>query len=332
MVNFQILTDALCDLPADWVAKRDCLTVVETPIIVTGRRHNLTLHDLAADDFSQVEYYIDQGDSVTTSQPHILDPDGTNPNSIESLTRKYVLGGKDVIYIVMNSELSGAYDTASALFSQLEDWATEQGRRITCVDSKCMSTGLALLLMELDEKIQSGKITNIAEIRDFVEKERGHIGHYFTWGELSYIQRSGRVDGVSAMFGTLLGIRPICSAQYGEDGETRKLEHVNPHAMIRGITKFGEVIGAYAKKHISNPNGPVIVAHGNVPHDAELVAKQIRKYLPDAVIYIGPEWRCGPGIQAHGGPTSIHVNFRTDDIGTLEDTRKNMQSIIRSLR
>ena len=182
MVNFQILTDALCDLPADWVAKRDCLTVVETPIIVTGRHHNLTLHDLAADDFSQVEYYIDQGDSVTTSQPHILDPDGTNPNSIESLTRKYVLGGKDVIYIVMNSELSGAYDTASALFSQLENWATEQGRHITCVDSKCMSTGLALLLMELDEKIQSGKITNIAEIRDFVEKERGHIGHYFTWG------------------------------------------------------------------------------------------------------------------------------------------------------
>ena len=331
-MNFQILTDALCDLPADWVAGRNYLTVVETPIIVTGRHHNLTLHDLTADDFSQVEYYVKRGYKVTTSQPHILDPDGINPNSIESLTRKYVLDGKDVIYIVMNSELSGAYDTASALFNQLEDWATGQRRRIACVDSKCMSTGLALLLMELDEKIQSGMITNITEIRGFIEEERGHIGHYFTWGELSYIKGSGRVNGVIAMFGKLSGVRLICSAQYGEDGETRRLEHVNPNLMIHGIIKFGKVIGAYAKEHISNPHGPIIIAHGNVPHDAELVAEQIRKYLPDAVIYIGPEWRCGPGIQAHGGPTSIHVNFRTKDIGTLEDTRKDMRSIIRRIK
>lgn len=331
MKDFQILTDSVSDLPAFWVRAHDYVTIVDTPITISGN-HNLTLHNLSADDFDQVEFYVKQHkDRAATSQPMVFDPYDENPASVESLTRKYVREGKDVIYVAMNSALSGTYSTVSVCYDELSEWAAEQGRSIRCVDSHCMSTGLALLFLELAKAIERQDVNDIDDIAEFVNRERGHMGHFFTWGELSYIKLSGRVDAVRAMIGTFLGIRLFCSAQYTADGQ-RKLEHVNPHAMIRGLGKWSEVLGYYARKHITDPKGTIIVAHGNAPRDAEIVKSHLHKYLPDANYLIGNDWRCGAGIQVHGGPTSLHINFRTDNIGTYDETVEEIETIIRGMR
>lgn len=54
MRDFQILTDAVSDIPEFWVKAHDYITIVDTPITISGK-HNLVLHDLSADDFDQVE-------------------------------------------------------------------------------------------------------------------------------------------------------------------------------------------------------------------------------------------------------------------------------------
>ncbi len=330
MKDFQILTDAVADLPQQ-IKSLDYITVIPTPIIISGV-HNITITDLSPDDFGEVERFIKQGDRATTSQPQVFDPYRESFNSVETTTRRLVEQGKDVVYITMNSSLSGTFSSVSLCYAELEDWAKEQGRTVRCVDSRCMSTGLALLFLELVEAINHNDVKNVNDIVNFVEKERGHIGHFFTWGELSYIKLSGRVSSVKATLGTLLGVRLIGSAQYVNGGTERKLEHVNPGAMIRSLAKFGDVIGIYAQKHISNPHGPIIVAHGNVPRDAALVKERMQRYLPNANFLIGHDWRCGAGIQIHGGPTSLHINFRTDNIGDLETTTEEMETIIRKMR
>ena len=330
MKDFQILTDAVADLPQQ-IKSLDYITVIPTPIIVSGV-HNITITDLSPDDFGEIERFIKQGDRATTSQPQVFDPYRENFNSVETITRRLVEQGKDVVYITMNSSLSGTFSTVSLCYADLAGWAKEQGRTICCVDSKCMSTGLALLFLELVEAINRSDVKNVNDIVSFVEKERGHMGHFFTWGELSYIKLSGRVSSAKAMLGTLLGVRLIGSAQYVDGGAERKLEHVNPGAIVRGLAKFGDVIGIYAKKHITDPCGPIIIAHGNVPHDALLVKGRMEKYLPNARYLIGHDWRCGAGIQIHGGPTSLHINFRTDNIGELETTIEEMETIIRKMR
>ena len=332
MKDFQILTDALCDLPPSWVAAHDYITIIDTPINISGDGKSLTLRHLSPDDFGQVEYYVKECKCrAMTSQPSIFDPGEDNPESVESITRKYVRTGKDVIYITMSSFLSGTYSTASICYGELAEWAEENGQHVRCVDSQCMSTGLGLLLLELAKAIENNTVKDIDDIEDFVKSERAHIGHFFTWGELSYIKLSGRVGAVRAMIGTILGVRLMCSAQYNEAHE-RKLEHINPHAFLRGINKFGEALGQYIRRHIDDPHGIIIVAHGNAPRDAELVTSKLRKYLPDATYLTGHDWRCSAGIQAHGGPTSLHVNFRTKDVSTLEQTTKEMESIIHNLK
>lgn len=331
MREFQILTDAVSDLPPSWVRAHNYLTIVDTPIVVSGPREVLDFVDLGPDDFEQVAQYVERGYNAFTSQPAIFDPDGENPRSVESLTKFYLDQGKDVIYVTMNGTLSGTFEMATILYRDLDLYAMERGRRLLCIDSHCMSTGLALLFLEIDAAIQSGQIDSIEKVADYVGIERGHIGHFFTWRKLDYIKRSGRVSSVQSIVADILHLRLMCSAQYS-DPYTRKLEHINPHARIIGLNGFAKALGIYAKRHIQNPAGPIIIAHGNAPHDAELVANRLREYLPEAEFLMGPEWRCGAGIQVHGGPTSLHINFHTDTVGTLKETTEEMEAIILGLR
>lgn len=333
MRDFQILTDSVADLPASWVKAHPYVTVVDTPInVTTVDNQQLTLHNLTADDFEQVEQYIKQGGRAMTSQPSVFDPDEENPSSVESLTKHYLREGKDVIYITMAGTMSGTFNTVTLCYRELDDFATEQGRRLLCVDSHCMSTGLALLFIEIDKAIQRGEIDSIEKVADYVGANRGFMGHFFTWAKLDYVKLSGRVSSVQSMMANLFHLRLICSAQYVNE-YTRKLEHINPHAkQLIGIKSWANALGIYAQRHIVDPCGEVIVAHGNVPRDARMVVEKLREYLPDAKFLTGPEWRCGAGIQVHGGPTSIHVNFRTDIIGKLKETTEEMEDIIRGLR
>lgn len=332
MRDFQILTDSLCDLPQSWLRAHDYITIVDTPITISGPEHSLTLRHLSPDDFDQVEFYVKKkGCRATTSQPQSFDPYEENPESVESLTRKYVRMGKDVIYVTMSSFLSGTYGMISVCYAELSEWAAKHGQNITCVDSQCMSTGLGLLIMELAQAIERNTVGDIKDIKDFVVKNRGYMGHFFTWAKLDYIKLSGRVSATKAFVGDLLGIRLMCSAQYNSDGE-RKLELINrQYTRLRGIAKFAEALGCYAQSHILDTKGPIIVAHGNAPHDAEIVVSKLRKYLPDATYLMGPEWRCSAGVQTHGGKSSMHINFHTKEIGKLDKTTEEMEVIIRNL-
>ena len=340
--GFQIITDSTCDLPKSWVAAHPYITVVDVPVMATRGNESHTFRNLGPDDFGKVEERVKEGFRASTSHPlmRAADLDGAdNPNddtpkSVEEIVHENVMAGKDVIYVVMNGALSSAYDNATPLFEELQQRYKGRGRRIICVDSHCMSTGLALLLCDIADGIEKGTLKDVDQVAKFVEDMRGHIGHYFTWGELSYIKKSGRVSAVQAMIGTILGVRLLCSAQYCKDG-LRRLEHVTPSRSsmlkVRGINKWAEVVSIYAKRHIADDTGTIIVAHGNVPRDMEIIRKRLKDYLPAAKILYGEEWRCGAGIQAHGGPTSIHVNFHVDEVESLDRTIEEFEDIVRNL-
>lgn len=331
MRDFQILTDSVADLLASWLKAHPYVTIVDTPITVTTSDRQLTLRNLTADDFDQVAFFVENGGRAITSQPSVFDPEEENPFSVETITKRYLRKGKDVIYVAMNGALSGTFNTVTLCYRDLDGYAAEQGRRLLCIDSHCMSTGLALLFIELAKGIEEGYIDSIEKVADYVGANRGYIGHFFTWAKLDYIKLSGRVSAVKALAANLFHLRLMCSAQY-VNSYTRKLEHINPHAKILGLGNYAKALGVYAQRHIMDQFGPVIVAHGNAPHDAEIVVNRLREYLPNAQFLTGPEWRCGAGIQVHGGPSSLHINFHTDNIGTLAETTEEMEEIIHSLR
>ena len=329
--NFQILTDSVSDLPASWVRAHPYVTIVDTPIMVSDSTGYHDFRHISADDFMKIDKMVKAGGRASTSMPQVGDPFGDNPDSVETFTRNLLEQGIDVVYIAMGSAMSGTFNSVTLCYKEINE--EYKGRaQAYCLDSRCMSTGLALLILNLCDSIENGEVSTVGEIADFVTKSRSYIGHFFTWGELSYIRLSGRVDAMRAFAANILGIRLVGAAVYKDDDETRTLEHVNPHGFIRGIKRWANVIGEYATKHIVDPCGRIIVAHGNVPRDAEIVVSQLREYFPKAQILTGPEWRCGAGIQCHGGPTSIHVNFETNDICRYGPIVAELKQIIASQR
>ena len=49
----------------------------------------------------------------------------------------------------------------------------------------------------------------IEEVRDWVEKEKYHLCHWFTVEDLQFLKRGGRVSAATALVGTMLSIKPV---------------------------------------------------------------------------------------------------------------------------
>ncbi|MBQ9020171.1 DegV family EDD domain-containing protein [Candidatus Saccharibacteria bacterium] len=309
MNEYQILTDSICDLPIDWLIAHPMVTVVDTPITITmpGTEALCFSGLMSPDDFTIVDKYVKDGYTAKTSLPRIYGKDDT---SIESLTKNYLAEGKDVVYLAMNSAISGTFQHVHTLYLDMtKKGECPKGQKIVAIDTKCASTGLAFLLRNLfDERIN--RISNdstltATRIVNFVNENAPKVAHVFTWFDFDYIVKSGKVKALPAFLGKVLGCHPLCSAEYLNN--SRPLLTIS--GTIRGVSRFTAKFADFVAATIADPTGTITVAHGNYPEGAELIASAITKRLPEATVLCNSEWRCGAAIQAHGGPTSIHVNY-----------------------
>lgn len=317
MNSFQILTDSICDLPLSWLKKHPMVTVVDTPITLTKPgAETLSFSGLMPpDDFMQIDEYVHKGYTSKTSLPTIY---GEAKNSVESLTNKYLTAGKDVIYLAMNSAISGSYEYIQAFYRNLiKKGQCPKGQTLLAIDTECASTGLAFLIRNMfkDEKltpsnpndsddISSSSLT-ASSIASFVKENAPKVAHVFTWFEFNYVVKSGKVKALPAFLGKIFGCHPLCSAEYANS--SRPLLTIS--GTIRGTSRFLNKFADFVAATIADSKSVVTIAHGNYLEGAKLISEAIKKRLPEATIICNPEWRCGAAIQAHGGPTSIHVNY-----------------------
>ena len=354
-MSFQIITD-IADLQKNWLNEHPEVVVAPAMVLVEStRRVTETYYDGVEEPekFLEVDRLVQsEGRSVTSSQPAIYGF-GLFPASVEELTTSAISEGKDVLYLAVNSTISGAYNTVEPLFRQIA--ANNPERKLICLDSECASTGLNMLIRDL---VAQG-FENIDEAVAFVKRQRSRIAHLFSWDDLDYISRSGKVPAVAAVIGKMLKIKPLGSCEYepvqeepsnftladvssadleqfglsyidlnrpGRNKGTRKLTLVG--ARIRGRKKFNQLVAQFVAATIDDPTGVITISHGNIPEWAESLAVAIQRLLPNAQVLYGEDWRVGMVIQAHGGPGSIHINYHRKETG---NTLKESQELYRQL-
>lgn len=313
MENVVFMLDALADLPPSSIAGRTDIIVLDIPVIAIKKGEKERLFNrLTADSFAEVDELVQQGWITKTSMPRIYASESDKEYdvpSVEQETRKMIDSGKQVIYLAINSQISGTYQAVSALYAQLnEEYGAEQA---ICIDSSCASTGLALLLGDiLKEYDRLGcyvdKSTIAQSIRDYVYERSKSIAMLFSWFEFEYIKNSGKVAALPAFLGKVFGIHPLGSVEYLDDGSRPLITFPDK---IRGTKRFFSVLSRFISETIAEDNGIIIVAHGNCAERVQPLIQELGVYLPRATILHGQEWRCGAAIQAHGGPTSIHINY-----------------------
>jgi len=213
-----------------------------------------------------------------TSQP--------SPEEFISLYKRLLEEYQEVISIHISSGLSGTINAARVATEKLKG-------SIHLVDSKTISMGTGILVMEAAKYIQEGINSNY--ILEKLYTARQNIETLFTLNTLEYLQKGGRIGRVHGILGSLLNIKPII--RVGEDGvyQTWGKARSQERALNSIVHAFQNLSKGRKAKKFS-------VAHG--------AALQAGQYLKDAMenAFQMPAalfTQVGPVIGVHTGPGTI---------------------------
>ena len=119
--------------------------------------------------------------------------------------------GKDILCINFSSALSTTYQSASIAAQDLREEFPEA--KILVVDSLCASLGQGLLVYLCAQERRKGR--SLEEVHAFAEETKGKVCHWFTVDDLNHLKRGGRISAATALFGTMLSIKPVMHVDDG---------------------------------------------------------------------------------------------------------------------
>lgn len=199
---FHVITDGSCDLPAEW-AEQMGYSVVPFYVSFDDEHYMKEIEEIGIRDFYQ----------------QMVDQKGVYPKSSMPSTQDYVDAfmpwveqDMPVICICITTKFSGSLQSAVNAAQMIREEKPQA--RIEVIDSTVNTVLQGLLVLEVMKYQQSGKsyeetISRIEEI-----KSTGRI--FFTVGDMEYLKHGGRIGKVSAVAGSVLGIKPVITLKQGE--------------------------------------------------------------------------------------------------------------------
>ena len=152
MSKVKIISDSTCDLSAELLAQFD-VAVLPHPIVRDGEllQDNVTI---IPDDIYR--HYEQTGRLCTTSAPNVYD--------YEMCWKPWLDEGYEIVHFTISSEMSTAYNQAML--------AAEETGHVYPVDSRTLSTGIGLLVLEAcdlrEQGLSAEKIA--AKVREDADK------------------------------------------------------------------------------------------------------------------------------------------------------------------
>lgn len=285
MRDFVIITDSCCDMTAQ-MAEELGLVVLPLSLQMSGATYHNWLdgRDIAFRDFYA---RIRSGETATTSAVSVGD--------FESVMRKELSNGRDILCINFSSALSTTYQSACIAADELRSEFPEA--KILVVDSLCASLGQGLLVYLCAQEKKGGK--TIEEVHTFAEETKGRICHWFTVDDLNHLKRGGRISAATALFGTMLSIKPV---MHVDDGG-----HLTAVSKARGRkASLLALVDQMEQSAIDPKQQTVFISHGDCEADAQFVAEEVRRRLGVTDIHIN---FVGPVIGNHSGPGTMALFF-----------------------
>ena len=265
-----LVTDSSCDLSDEQLKRYDIRLV---PLRLSTSRGDM--RDRL--DIQPAELYeIMKTELPKTSLPQ--------PGDVSTVLRQLLEEGcTRVLYLSISSGLSGACNLARIVtedFSQL---------RIDVVDSKTLSCGLGLLVLEAAEVLDRGETVEAAVAR-VKECRKNQLG-CFVIRTLEYLRKGGRIGLVEGVVGSLLQIKPVI--------------FVNPDGVYQTLVKargFTNALNAMKDELVNRYKGKKVrlaVVHGGVYDEAVQLEEYLKGRMDVASSFISP---VSPCLAIHTGP------------------------------
>lgn len=206
--------------------------------------------------------------------------------------------GNDIFYIHFSAAMTMTFDNMHRALERLA--VKYPGRKFLELDTKGITILSYLIVREAGDLLKSGKTPE--EVVEWGKAEVNHYTQYFFADDLKFFRRSGRVSGLAATMGGLIGIRPIIymspegrmESIAKEKGRIKAMEHLLAH-----VEELGDDIKAHR----------FIIGHTDAPELAQQMADMLReKFGADLDIeYVVTN----PTAGSHCGPNGVGVAFHS---------------------
>ena len=279
MSKVKIISDSTCDLSEKLLIQYD-IAVLPHPIVRDGEllqdNVSITPDDIYA-------HYERTGRLCTTSAPNAYD--------YEQFWRPWLDEGYEIVHFTISSEMSTAYNQAVL--------AAEETGHVYPVDSRSLSTGIGLLVLEACDLRDQGFAAE--EIAARVREDSAKCQASFLVDVIEYLWKGGRCSSVAAIGANLLKLKPRIDVQNGKMLSTKK---------YRGKTT--KCFAAYADDLLKGKDNirqnRIFITHSGIDEDIiQLVQDKIRQWQPGVEhIYVT---RAGGTISCHCGPGTLGILY-----------------------
>lgn len=193
-MRIKIITDSACDMPEELRTSYDIAVV---PMhIQKGDEDFLDMIEITPADV--FEYGERTGRLCSTVAPNIAE--------FSAAFARYSGAYDAVICISIGSRFSSCYQNAAI--------AAEEYLNVYVIDSRNLSSGEALIVLEAARLAQSGMAAE--DICTSLEKSVQHTDSSFLMSRLDYMKKGGRCTSVAALGANLLQLKPCIEVCGGE--------------------------------------------------------------------------------------------------------------------
>jgi DegV family protein with EDD domain len=278
MNNVKIIGDSTCDLPPSYREKLD-VGFMPLPVNV-GDEPRLDMYDVFPDEI--FDYYKRTGKLCTTSAPNT-----SNYIDFWSNLRKED-PTCEIVHFHISSEMTVTHEVS--------DKASKEFENVYSVDTRSVSVGVAILLMEACRLRDEGKTAK--EIYDEIELMKVRVKVGFILDSVEFLYKGGRCTGLQALGANLLGLHPAINMVEG---------HLVPGKKYRGAmnSAYSDFISdTFLGRYEAIENGRVFIANTSYTDESnDLILGLLKKTCPELedVVFVQP----GCSICVHCGPKTL---------------------------
>ena len=281
MADYIIATSSTSDLTRDWLDEHGIPFIPYTYTV----GNDIFEDDCREESRAAVYAGMRKGDILKTSM--------INEFTYADFFRGLLDTGKDVIFLDMSQKMSVSYENARRAAEVVR--AEYPDRTLYIMDTLCISGGLGLLVQNMVRLMEEG--AGFDEVIAWGEENKLKIAHRFTVDDLNYLKVGGRVSNASALFGSILNIKPVL---YVPDGGT-----LDVAKKVRGRKTALKVMLDCVCRDLSAVDctgREVHILHADCLEDAEYLRDGIKSEFPNIGnieitslgVVIGAH--CGPGL------------------------------------
>ena len=293
MKEYAIITDSACDLPLSYRKENgiDYAKMMMSYTTKDGVEHDGYL-SLDWDELSPKEFYdiLRSGIRIFTSQVSV--------ENYLDVFLPHLEKGEDILYVACSSALSASLNAAIVLAEhELKERFPKQ--KIIVFDSlrAGMSEG-QIVMLAVDNKNKGLTIEQNLEVLEKVKRAYKEIG---IPESLSYLRRAGRVNAPAAIFGNVIGLKPILVFDE-KGGNVAKEKAIGKR---KAFQKMAEMI----KEDIVNPEEQVVYLM-----NADCAKEDLEEFKEAILSKIKvKEFKIellGPVIGASSGPGTMIFNYK----------------------